>query len=308
MVGASILLVIPTLLCALAPNFVVLLLARTAQGLLMPGLTSVAVVYIAELFPEAQRGRAMGVYVGGQVLGGLLARGVSSALTAWIDWRGALISFAAFTALGALAIARYLPQSPGTMRAERVSLAAGLRLHLGNRRLLGLCAIGLSMFFAFVGVFTYLPYYLTGAPWHFPVGAMGLVYLVWITGLCSPLAGSLAARYTARRVILCSLTCSCLGIALLSVQLLPVLVLGLLMLTLGQFTAMPGVNLLVSEAGSSARGAAYALYLCCYYLGGSAGAVLPGILFTHLGWPGVLACCGASAVVALIAAQRARIG
>jgi MFS transporter, YNFM family, putative membrane transport protein len=307
MLGVSALLVIPTALCALAPNFGTLLAGRTLQGLLMPGLTSVAVVYIAELFPPNRRGTAMGIYVGGQVLGGLLARGASATLADRLGWRPALLFFAFTTALGALAIARYFPRAPRTLQAERASLLAGLRMHLGNRRLLSICVAGFSLFFGFVGIFTYLPYELTGAPWHVPPGALGLVYLVWITGLCSPPAGSLAGRHDPRRMLVLSLILPCLGIALLCVPRLPVLVLGLLVLTLGQFTAMPAINLLVSTAGRQARGAASALYLCCYYFGGSAGAVIPGILWTRYGWHGVLACCGTLATLALAVAARLAI-
>src|SRR6266496_6523913 len=39
MVGASFLVLIPTLLCGFAPNFAVLVVLRAMQGLLMPGLT-----------------------------------------------------------------------------------------------------------------------------------------------------------------------------------------------------------------------------------------------------------------------------
>src|SRR6266487_403768 len=39
MVGTSFLVIIPTLLCGLAPNFATLVVLRTIQGLLMPGLT-----------------------------------------------------------------------------------------------------------------------------------------------------------------------------------------------------------------------------------------------------------------------------
>ena len=308
MVAVSALLVVPTMLCGLAPNFGTLLICRALQGLLMPGLTSIAIIYIAETFPPGSRGTAMGIYVGGQVLGGLLSRVASATLTGWLDWRAALLCFGLTTALGALVLARYLPDTRGAERATATSRIAGLRLHLGNRRLLGLCLIGFALFFSYIGVFTYLPYYLTGAPWRFPPAALGLIYLVWITGLCSPLAGSLAARHDPRRLLVASLCLPCLSIALLSVAHLPALVLGLVLLTLGQFTAMPSINLLVGETAQRARGAGSALYLCCYYLGGSAGAVLPGVLWTRYGWPGVLAGCGAAAALALAAAARLASG
>jgi MFS transporter, YNFM family, putative membrane transport protein len=50
MVSASFLVIIPTLLCGLAPTFAALVVFRTFQGLLMPGLTSVAIMYVNEEF------------------------------------------------------------------------------------------------------------------------------------------------------------------------------------------------------------------------------------------------------------------
>src|SRR3989441_13079214 len=50
MVTASVLLTIPTLLCGFAPTFAALIIFRALQGLLVPGLTSVAIAYVHETF------------------------------------------------------------------------------------------------------------------------------------------------------------------------------------------------------------------------------------------------------------------
>lgn len=57
------------------------------------------------------------------------------------------------------------------------------------------------------------------------------------------------------------------------------------------FTAIPSVNLLIGEVTHAARGTASAIYLCCYYLGGSVGAVAPGLSWQRFGWSGVVAVC-----------------
>src|SRR5450759_2079136 len=81
MVCASFLVIIPTLLCGFAPNFTTLVILRALQGLLMPGLTSVAIPYVNEEYEGKGRGLAMGIYVCGLTLGGLFARVGSAALT-----------------------------------------------------------------------------------------------------------------------------------------------------------------------------------------------------------------------------------
>src|SRR6266851_558950 len=111
MVGTSFLVTIPTLLCGLAPNFAILVALRTIQGLLMPGLTSVAIPYVNEEFAGKDRGLAMGIYVGGLTLGGLFARVGSAALTGLYDWRIAMEVFALPTLIAALAMWRFLPET-----------------------------------------------------------------------------------------------------------------------------------------------------------------------------------------------------
>ena len=106
-------------------------------------------------------------------------------------------------------------------------------------------------------------------------------------------------RIGRQRAIAASLGVACAGMLVTLVPALPVIVLGLGLLAVGMFTAIPSVNLLIGEVTSVARGTASALYLCCYYLGGSVGAVLPGLAWERFGWHGVIALCLTMALVAL---------
>ena len=71
---ASTLLVVPALVLPLAPTFALLLVARAAEGLVMPGLLTVGVGYIADVYKPRIGSRAMGYYVSTLVVGGLVGR------------------------------------------------------------------------------------------------------------------------------------------------------------------------------------------------------------------------------------------
>ena len=180
MVGASFLVIIPTLLCGFAPNFAILVLLRTMQGLLMPGLTSVAIPYVYEEFEGKGRGLAMGIYVCGLTLGGLFARVGSAALTGFFNWRIALEAFALPTLIAALIMWKFLPETrKNTLTSANTQRGSFFRqsihdmsLHLHNRRLVGAFIIGFTLFFGFIGTFTYLPYYLTGPTFNLPTIAL----------------------------------------------------------------------------------------------------------------------------------------
>lgn len=91
LVGCALALTGPSLVCALAPSWPVLLAGRLVQGLFIPGLTAVGVAYIAEEFPEGRVGRLLGGYVAATVLGGLLSRVLAGLIAEAAGWRLSLI-------------------------------------------------------------------------------------------------------------------------------------------------------------------------------------------------------------------------
>jgi MFS transporter, YNFM family, putative membrane transport protein len=311
MVGVSFLVLIPTLLCGLAPNFVLLVAFRTVQGLLMPGLTSVAISYVNEEFVGKGRGLAMGIYVSGLTLGGLFARGGSAVLASLYNWRIAMLAFALPTLIAALIMWRFLPEanSRKVRNARRSPLPINstfvrqilhdMELHLRNRRLVGAFIIGFTSFFAFIGIFTYLPYYLTGPSFRLPTIALGLVYLLWLTGVCSPAAGAIAARIGSRRAITFTMGLGAIGLLTSLVPILPIVLFGLGLLTIGMFSTVPAVNLYLGEQATTAKGTAASMYLSLYYFGGSIGAVLPGFALLWAGWYGVVFLCLGMVAIAL---------
>jgi YNFM family putative membrane transporter len=159
MTASAALLVIPTALLGLSPNLATLLVLRTVQGLLMPGLLVVAVPYVTQRFRGRTAGVAMGAYTSSLVFGGFVGRVGTALLTDVWGWRPALAVLAVPTALGALAMWRWLPRDAPVRSGRR--LGGVIASHLGNRRLLANALCAASVFFGFVGVFTYATYRLT---------------------------------------------------------------------------------------------------------------------------------------------------
>ena len=312
MVWASFLVAIPTLLCGFAPNFATLVILRAIQGLLMPGLTSVAIPYVNEEFEGRGRGLAMGIYASGLVLGGLFARVGSASLTGVYNWHIALFAFVLPTLIAAVFMWIFLPETSSKRRVSKpvsgqgtvktsflLSTLGDMWMHLHNRRLVGAFTIGFCSFFGFIGVFTYLPYYLTGPQFHLPPIDLSLVYLLWLTGVGSPIAGTIAGHIGSRLTIACSIGFAVVGLLITLIPILPITLGGLSLLTLGMFSIVPSANLYLGELSTKAKGTAASMYLSLYYLGGSIGAVIPGFAFLWLGWTGVVLLCIVMMLLAL---------
>jgi YNFM family putative membrane transporter len=305
MVASCALLALPTLLCAFAPSFELLLLCRALQGLCIPGLTAVAVAYLSQLVGPAGLGRAVGGWIAANVAGGLTGRVASGVISDLLGWRAAFVIFACLTLLAAMSMALSLPRDQpatggGWLRAYRAMFR-----HLGDRRLRGAFLVGGALFFGFIGVFTYLPFYLTAPPFSLSPGLVAFAYVSYLAGvITSPLAGHLSTRYPRRLLIATGLLIAILGIALTLVPNTPLVVLSLFVLCAGMFTAQAVAPALVNQLAREAKGGAGALYLVSYYVGGTLGGVVPGLAWQSLGWPGVVALCIAALAVALVVSLR----
>lgn len=302
MVWSCALLALPTLLCALAPSFGALLLFRALQGVCIPGLTAVAVAYLGDRVPPGELGAAVGGWIAASVAGGLFGRVLSGLITDALGWRAAFACFAAITLACAVALAALLEPDPRRQPAGWVSAYRGMLAHFGDRRLAGAFLIGGSLFFGFIGVFTYLPYHLSAPPFLLPPTVISLLYVTYLAGVVvSPLAGRLSARVPRPTLIAAGLMVAMAGVAGTLAPSLPAIGLSLLVLCAGMFTAQAVAPAFVNATARAAKGGASALYLMCYYIGGTLGAALPGVAWQALGWPGVVATCLAALGVALVA-------
>ncbi|HEX2377977.1 MAG TPA: MFS transporter [Gaiellales bacterium] len=297
MSSAAVLICIPTAVAGLAPTMPALLAVRACQGLLMPGLLTVAVPYVTERFRGSAAGAAMGAYTASLVFGGLVGR-VGTALVADVtSWRVGLEALTLPTVAGALAMYAWLPRDEP--RHQRRDLRAVAAEHVRNASLLLNALAAGATFFAFVGVFTFATHRLTAPPLGLSLGAAGLVYAVWVVGAVVPLVGHAAARIGPERLLPFLLACAGVGAALTLVDNLAAVIAGLALLAASMFSTVTTCQLLIPRLVDHHRGTATSLHQTVYYVLGGAGAYIPG-LWLDDGWHAVVvACCVAVAIGAV---------
>jgi MFS transporter, YNFM family, putative membrane transport protein len=289
-VAALLGLCVPTFLAAHSTTLNQLIAWRFIQGLFIPAIISAVIAYITEE-SENRVGSTMSAYVTGTVIGGMLGRVIAGLVTAHYGWRSAFTVLSFVTLAGALATWLLLPPSRHFIRQRAFGAAVrAFGAHLKNPRLVATYAVGFNVLFSLVGTFTYITYYLHRPPFNLTTAALAWVFMVYALGvIITPLAGRWIDRIGYRTTLAIAIACAAGGVLLTLFPILPLVILGLAICSSGVFVCQSAASTHVGVAAHTARSSAAGLYVCLYYLGGTAGAQLPGLIWTHHAWPGCVA-------------------
>jgi predicted MFS family arabinose efflux permease len=299
-------LAVVTFAAASAPSLHALIVWRFVQGLFMPAVFAVTLAYIAEEFPAAVGGRAVGAYIAGNVLGGFLGRYVAAVVAGHADWHVAFVVLGVLNLAGGAIVWAFLPRAVRFTRQQsaRGALAAVARF-ARDPQLLATYAVGGSVLFTLVAAFTFATYHLAAPPFRLGTIALGDVFFVYLAGVvATPLAGRLIDRLGHRLTLLLAVALSAAGMLLTLVPSLAAIVAGLAVMSTGVFAAQAASQGYIGVVAHERRSTAAALYLTVYYTGGGLGAVLPAVLWSRGGWPATVALI---LVVQLVAAATAGV-
>lgn len=289
-----------------APSFPILVALRGLQGLALAGVPAVAMAYLSEEVEPRRSGAAMGLFIAGNAVGGMVGRILVGLLSAHLGWRGGLLVLGLLDLLLAVWFAWNVPPSrrfrprPLTRSAVFRGLAASGR----DPVLLGLYATAFLVMGSFVTVYNYLAFSLQDPPWSLSPSKVSWVFLLYTVGVAaSPLAGRLSDRLGRSRVLRAGVACQLAGATGTLLVPLPLKLLALGLFTLGFFTAHAVASAGVARRSREEKAAASAHYLLAYYAGSSAVGTLGGVVLARAGWGGVVgmvaALLGAALAVAV---------
>jgi MFS transporter, YNFM family, putative membrane transport protein len=303
---------LPTLLAATSTSLAQLVFWRFLQGITVPGVIAVLVTYIGEEWPADQVALIISFYVSGTALGGFIGRVSAGILADRFSWRVSFLALGAAALAGAGAVALWLPHGRNRTKPQHrldalPSFPYQVQGLFRSRRLVATFAVGFNVLFSLVGVFTWITFYLAAAPFHLSTTALSSLFFVYLVGLVvTPAAGYLITHVGLRAGIGGAIACSITGVLLTLAHSLPVVIVGLAMLSSGVFVAQTASQShLRVAAPAGARVTAAGLYLTCYYLGGTAAGVVPGAFWALGKWP---ACVAFIVAMQLIAFTIAFIG
>ncbi|WP_051470899.1 MFS transporter [Patulibacter minatonensis] len=305
LIGSAVLII----LAAASPNFEVLVGIRFLQGVALAGLPAVAMAYLVEEVHPSSLGSSIGLYIGGNAIGGMAGRLVGGAFADLGGWRVSLLGVGLIS-LACTAV--FLKLAPASQHFTRKAFAmrptlTSLRDHLRDPGQLRLDAMAALLMGTFVAVFNGLSFRLEDAPYGLGETAIAAVFLVYPLGsLSSAVAGRLADRIGRRAVLPVGVLIAGAGLALTLLHPLPLVILGIAVLTIGFFAAHSVASSWVGRRAAHAPAQASALYLLAYYLGASIAGPLGGTAWDSGGWNEVVLVGAVLLVLAFVVSLRLR--
>lgn len=279
------------LLAAVAPTWHLILAARALEGFALGGVPAVAMAYLSEEIDQAGLGFSMGLYVSGNAFGGMMGRVAMSMMAESFGWRSAMLAIGVLDLALAVAFVLLLPTSRNFMRNGAMKLRDHFSLwkgHLAHGRLPLVFCIGALAMGIFATSYNYAGFRLMGAPFSLSATATGLIFSAYIFGIvASSWAGALADRFGRAPLVAAGIAISCAGLFLTCTPWLPLVILGIVLLTIGFFTTHSAASSWVGRMAATGRGHAASLYLLAYYLGGSILGSVGGWFWEHSGWNAV---------------------
>jgi len=307
MVGALLVTAALGMILPFVPNWPWLLAVRSGLGLSLSGLPAIAMVYLAEEMESDALGFSMGLYIGGTALGGMAGRLLVGIVADWTGWRFALELLGMTILVIALLFVWLLPTPQNSARTPLSGreFVFRLRLQFNDPGLPWLFATSFLLMGAFVTLYNYTGFRLSGAPYGMSHSAISLIFLVYAWGtVSSTYAGELSNRFGRRRVLLVTVAVMLGGLLLTLLPWVVAIIGGLAVVSVGFFAAHGIASAWVTRRAPVGRAQASALYLFFYYVGSSVLGTLGGYAWVAFGWPGVAGLTGMALVAALLVALR----
>ncbi|MGK5028144.1 MFS transporter [Janthinobacterium sp. MDT1-19] len=284
---------------ALAPGFSSLLAWRAIAGIGAGVYLALGIAAAAGVSAPQQRGKAIGVIMGGMAGGTVLGVPLSLLLAQQLGWTAALWLVAI---LGALALAGLLWRLPALPEVPATSLRRKLGL-LADGQVLAILLVSLLAAIASLGMYTFIAPLLA---WSAQGAAISPTPFLWAWGV-GGIVGSVLVGPWADKIAAPKLTCFILLLLALALCALPLaagwsawLMLAPIVLwgAAGWALQVPqNQRLLAVRARQGDGNLAIALNESALYLGSAIGAAMGGLLLL-LDWPMWLLAAGAAFVAA----------
>ena len=296
-----------TIASAMMPTWHGVLLLRALVGLSLSGLAAVAMTYLSEEIHPKHIGLAMGLYIAGNAIGGMGGRLITGVLIDFVSWHTAMLVIGGLSLIAAAVFWRILPESrnfrPRSLHPR--SLLDGFIMHFRDAGLPLLFLEAFVLMGAFVTLFNYIGYRLLAAPYQLDQAFVGLLSVVYLSGIYSSAkVGAMADKLGRRKMLWATIALMLAGLVLTLFTPLWLVIIGMLIFTFGFFGAHSVASSWIGRRALRAKGQASSLYLFSYYAGSSVAGTAGGVAWHLGGWNGTGLFIGSLLIIALLIALK----
>lgn len=280
-----------TLATAICKTMEPLIILRFFQGMALAGVPAVAMAYLNEEVSPDAVGKAMGLYIAGNAIGGMSGRILTAFIADYLPWRSAIGCIGILNLVLALVFLLLIPKSHNFQRLQfRLSpLTKSLLGHLKKPQLLCLFMVSFTGMGAFVTLYNYVTFRLLAPPYMMSQSKVALIFVSYALGaLGSGTMGWMVERFGRKNALAGSLAVMATGGLLTLSVYLPLIIAGIAIFTLGFFGAHTVASTWVGFLATSSRAQASSLYLLAYYLGSSISGTAGGFFWSLWSWAGVI--------------------
>lgn len=285
---------------AMVDDWTTLLILRALLGVALSGVPAVTMTYLVEEMDSRAMGLAMGLYIGGNAVGGMSGRLIAGIIADHWGWRWGIGVVSIIAVASTLLLWMQLPPSRHfqSRRGGLRQLPSRWRQLFADPGLPWLFATAFLLMGVFVTTYNYLGYHLLAPPYALSQTVVGLIFSVYLVGtFSSAWMGQQAIRHGRGRVLSISYALIIAGIVLLVMPWLWTMALGIALVTFGFFGGHSVASSWVGSRAGSIRAEASALYLFSYYLGSSVLGAVGGLAYTAWDWVGVCVFTGALTLI-----------
>ena len=282
-----------TVLSAFAWNFSALVGFGLLKGMVLSGVSAVALAYLSEEIDASVIGLAISLYLSGNTIGGMSGRVAGTLLSETYGWRGAAIIIGTVCLLLAIVFIKKIPLSKNfhPVHADIKNKLRQMGLFLRTPLFLGLYIIAGLVMGAFVSVYNYLSFILESPRFGLPHYVVAMIYVMYTVGVAgSVLTGKWSDRYGPVVLLRGAVILMIVGIAMMLVMQLWAIVLGLGIMTFAFFSVHTMASRIVAINARHDKSSATCIYWLFYYIGSSFIGSLTGIVLTGVGWNAFIGC------------------
>ncbi|RYG74263.1 MFS transporter [Lentibacillus lipolyticus] len=274
--GLSVLAVV-TFTIGTVDGFQLLIILRALQGFAAATFAPAALSYVFDVYPREKQVTTVGFIAFGFLVAGVFGQIVASSVNQLVNWQVIFLLFGGIYAGSTAAIWILLPNAGISRKHHRISSERNDFRTVLRQRNFQLCyGITFVLLLTFIGMYTVLGSYLTGAPFQLSGDQVLLVRAAGLVGMvASPVAGLFVRRLGLMRVLKSGLFVAMGGLLLLGLtSSLPATVMFSVVYVAGISLVFPVIMALIGDFGGSLRAIAASLYTFILFIGATIGPFL----------------------------------